>query len=435
MRVWIITIGEPLPTDTGQQRLLRSGILAGALDAGGHEVTWWSSTFNHMLKVHRQSDAVEHQITPRLRLKLLHSVSYEHNISFKRILNHRGIARQFADMATSEPRPDVILCSYPTIENSDAATRFGAERGIPVVLDVRDQWPEVFLSLAPAGLRWAARLALWPLFQTGAKALRRATAVTGVTEKFVDWGVRYASRVRGPWDTSFPMAYPDTAPTSEAIAEAERFWNEQDVPGNYKFIACFFGTLGRQFELDAVIEAARNLRSEGVLFVLCGTGDRLNHYKNLAGDCPNVMFPGWMDAPQIWTLMRKASIGLAPYPSEANYADNMPNKPLEYLSAGLPIVSSLRGGLEQLLEHNCCGLTYRNKDAADLASKILVLKQDPGLLARMSDNAANTFRSHFKAEDVYGRMVAYLETIAAAGGYRAPTSSRGFTRDEGGSRH
>ncbi len=46
MRVWLLTVGEPLPTDGGSDRVWRTGFLARALADRGHEVVWWSSAFD-----------------------------------------------------------------------------------------------------------------------------------------------------------------------------------------------------------------------------------------------------------------------------------------------------------------------------------------------------------------------------------------------------
>jgi hypothetical protein len=53
MRVWLITVGEPLPLDGPGERMLRTGILAAFLAARGHEVVWWSSSFDHVRKRQR----------------------------------------------------------------------------------------------------------------------------------------------------------------------------------------------------------------------------------------------------------------------------------------------------------------------------------------------------------------------------------------------
>ena len=70
----------------------------------------------------------------------------------------------------------------------------------------------------------------------------------------IEWGLRYAGRAKGKLDVDFPMAYPDNPPDADAQEAAEAFWNRLGIGAHDEhFIACFFGTLGRQFELETVI--------------------------------------------------------------------------------------------------------------------------------------------------------------------------------------
>ena len=52
MRVWLVKVGEPLPIDR-MVRPFRYGVLAQMLASEGHEVTWWTSTFDHVTKKQR----------------------------------------------------------------------------------------------------------------------------------------------------------------------------------------------------------------------------------------------------------------------------------------------------------------------------------------------------------------------------------------------
>jgi glycosyltransferase involved in cell wall biosynthesis len=150
-----------------------------------------------------------------------------------------------------------------------------------------------------------------------------------------------------------------------------------------------------------------------VRFVLCGTGPDSEKYSRQAQARPNVLMPGWVNAAQIWTLARMSMAGLAPYVSSDNFVRNLPNKPIEYLSAGLPIVSSLQGVLARLLAEQHCGFTYRNGDVEQLAGAIARLRDDSQLWAQMSANALRIYRERFVAENVYREMQDYLAEISA----------------------
>jgi hypothetical protein len=128
LRIWLITIGEPLPIDGANDRLHRSGMLAILLVSKGHEVVWWTSTFDHARKKQRFNIDTSIEINDCFNIRLLRSVNYKKNMSINRIINHYMLARKFSKLARLESRPDIILCSFPPIELSVVATRYGKER-------------------------------------------------------------------------------------------------------------------------------------------------------------------------------------------------------------------------------------------------------------------------------------------------------------------
>lgn len=418
MRIWIITVGEPLPIDEGQERLLRSGILVEMLRERGHEIVWWTSTFDHVRKQHRFDRDTACTLDNGASMRLLHGCGYRTNISWRRILDHAGVARRFTSSAAAEPRPDVILCSFPTLELSVAATRYGRERGIPVVLDIRDLWPDILLELAPQWLRPIANLALWPMWRQAREACRGATAICASSPRFVKWGLSHAGRDASVFDRDFPFGYLAKPPATDRVARAYEFWRAHGVSANDgSFVACFFGTMGDQFDLETVIDAAGILERRGVpvKFVLCGAGPREPMLKQRARGLRNVMFPGWVGAAEIWTLMRLSSVGLAPYLDNAGFSGNYPNKTIEYLSAALPVVSSLRGYFRALLEECACGVTYPSNSSVALADAISAIRAAPDLRAALSVRAEAVYNERFEGRRVYEAMIDHLSDIADAG--------------------
>lgn len=388
----------------------------------------WTSTFNHVTRRQRAERDHTIDVADGYRIKMLHGPGYTKNVSLRRLVDHIVIARKFRKLASWEPIPDIILCSMPTIELSAAAIEYGAERGIPVVLDIRDLWPDIFLEVIPQWLQAAGTLLLAPMFRSVGNSCRNATALFSITPAILEWGLKYAGRTRAAYDGVFYHGYKSEPPDAESVQNANDFWDRQGITekGN-KFIVSFFGYFGRQFEFETVIRAAASLEAqhEGFLFVLCGDGDRLTEYRKLAYRSPNIMFPGFIGRAEIWTLMRRSSVGLAPYKND--FPDSIPNKAIEYFSAGLPVVSSLQGTMRQLLANHDCGVTYANGKPEELACVLRHLRDSPSQLLNMSERALDVFREKFVADKVYGETAHHLEQIAAAyrkGGGALSSTSR-----------
>jgi glycosyltransferase involved in cell wall biosynthesis len=107
-----------------------------------------------------------------------------------------------------------------------------------------------------------------------------------------------------------------------------------------------------------------------------------------------------------------ASVGLIPGTNTFSLVMSYPNKAVEYLSAGLPIVSGLGGALSRLLAEWQCGVTYPEGDHAALAGVIRNLAEDRAKLDRMRGQSALLYRSKFDPAKVYASMVSHIEDVA-----------------------
>lgn len=408
-RVWVITTGEPLPTDGQGDRLLRSAMLCETLANQGHEVLWWTSDFDHVRKCHRTGSNSRFEVDANLKIQTLASIGYRRNLSVRRIFDHAGVAKQFRKMVVGEPKPDVILSSLPTLELCEEANAYGQKHQIPVALDIRDLWPDLFLDCVPSGLKWAGKMALQPMFRSIQRICSQATAICGITEPFVQWGLDYAGRPKTALDKTFAMAYRDRAPSPDERRKAEEFWDSLGIDDS-KFVLCFFGVIGRHSEIETVVRAARNLEQScpDLRVVLCGLGPNLERCRALAEGSSVIQFPGWIHAAQIWTLLRRSQVGLAPFINCDNYTKNLPNKPIEYLSAGLPIITSIQGLLSEILTANRCGWTYPQGDTQALARLMEQLYRDRKALEPMRERSLALYRDNYRAEEVYHQMANHL---------------------------
>lgn len=421
MKFWLVKTGEPLPSaHRNLERMHRTGQLGEILASRGHSVTWWTSTFDHYGRRQLYAEDTDYCWHDNITIRMLHGCGYQRNVSFSRMREHRVIAAKFAVRARQDTPPDIIYCAYPTIEFSVEAVRYGAEVGIPVVLDIRDLHPDIFADVFPRWARPLAKIWLVRAKWRSELACSGATAISGVTEEFRNWGLQRAGRSCTEWDRWFPFGYQSRMPQVADREKAEKFWDNLGVRSDDSFRVCFIGTIGRTLDLDQVISAAFHVaENTRIHFVLCGAGERLFHYQRLAKNLTNVVFPGRINAAQIYVLMRRCSVGLDPLPDRFDFLASINNKAIEYMSGRLPVVSCPdRGVLAEMLSAQGCGISWKAGSGVDLARVLTSLSQAPEVVEHMSAQATRVFDERYKAEIVYGEMASHLERLAHFGPFQ-----------------
>jgi glycosyltransferase involved in cell wall biosynthesis len=385
---------------------------------GGDEVVWFNNTFDHYQKKHRFAQSTITAPEPNLTLVGLQGRAYTKNVSLRRILHHRDVEADWWRITRTMPKPDVIVASMPPLELSRAAVRYGEHHGVPVIVDIRDLWPDIFLEVFPQKTLWAGRFAVSPFYNMLRESVRKSSAISGVSEYAVDWALGKVGRRRGVFDGALPLAYSPSQVDAAALAKAGNFWDAAGVYADQKFLTvCFFGSLTPRIELDTVFTVAQNLSADmqgKVRIVVCGIGQRAGEVQQCASQTPFLISGGWINAAQIAVLMQRSQIGLLPYPSSDDFTKIIPNKVFDYLSGGLPILTCLTGATGNLVTERGVGWMYRNGDAGNLARMLLDLSNHPEHISLAAARSAEVAKE-FSAEKIYGEFRDRLIRIIAAG--------------------
>lgn len=414
LHIWILAVGEPLPADSADERLLRAGLVARDLSQRGHRVTWWTSAFDHRRRCFR--DRPESFTHEGIEYRLLRGCGYKRNVSFRRMLDHRQVAAEFVRRAAGENRlPDVLFAAYPTVDLAGAAVDFGRRVQRPVIADIRDLWPDIFASAVPAPFRPLADLANTPFKLRSASVLGGATAITAVTRSVMEWGVARAGRSIRALDRAIPLALEHVTLTPDELEAAKRSLAAKGVNASGdKIRVVFAGTLSRQFDFEPIMRAAEALRDLPFEFVIAGTGESEQALRVRAAGLPQVTLVGWLGRTELAALLASATLGLAPYIPTWDFELIMPNKVSEYLAWGLPLVSSLGREVATLLEKEGVGVTYSRHESSALIQQLRLLAGDRSRIEAMSARARALFAARFSAEKTYVAMANYLEEVAAA---------------------
>ena len=298
----------------------------------------------------------------------------------------------------------------PTPGLCAVATKYGKYKNIPVVIDVVDMWPDIFLDVFPNWIRPFVKMGLFPLFLKNRILFQKATAIYGVSRTYLDWGIVYSGRAQNKkTDKVFPLGYEELSLNYKQVCSEKKYLQDKGVAFD-KLICCYFGQLESTYDVETILEAATILKQ--TQFVLCGLGSKMNFLLNMAKKLDNVLFLGWVAPTTLNVLMRLSAVGLATYTKNA--PQSLPYKPFEYFSGGLPVISSLHYELEQILSKNDCGLTYEAGDAQSLVNAILYLQNNSEKRAQMGKNARRLFEEKYSADKIYPAMADHMEGIVSA---------------------
>ena len=147
MLIWLIQRAESTPQDPNSPRAMRMGMVADYLVRKGHQVIWWTSTFNHYSKTQRFGGDVRVRIGPLYSIQYLHTAGYKKNISLKRMVDNYFFSKKFESMARMElNKPDLIFCSFPILNVCLSVLKYTRQNNIPWVIDVRDLWPDALVQ-------------------------------------------------------------------------------------------------------------------------------------------------------------------------------------------------------------------------------------------------------------------------------------------------
>lgn len=409
LRVWLIKEGEALPVVEGV-RLMRMGALAKYLAEHGHQVTWWSSSFIHQEKRYVFKENKACRIDDGEKLICLYSpVVYKKNISARRIIYHKMLGLQFKRLSKKAKKPDIILCAWPLAEFAREAIRYGRENDVPVVLDARDQWPDIFIRAFPGPLQKVGDLALKPLKKQAADLFRSAYGITAMIDSGLKWACSYAGRNPGENDRIIYIGNNRVPLDEKQFREMLGWWKERGV-GEADWILCFFGTFGSHIAIDTVIKAVKELSEDypNIKLVLGGGGDREAEFREVAEGCKNVVFAGWLDNAQMVSLMKIAKCGAFSIKNTFDFKDTFNNKAIQYISEGLPVLNSLSGFAKELIAERNMGITYDCDSIQDCKAKILQLYHDENSRKQMGENALECFCEKFDAEIVNRQFEEYL---------------------------
>jgi len=387
MNVWIIREAEVMTSSNSKK--FRYISLSLSLIESSHKVIFFTSSFDHFSKKQKALSELKHY-NQNIEFVLLKSISYLKHISLLRLINQFQLAMSFKSNSKLLAKPDIIICSVPSIQLAHNAVKFANKYNIPIILDIVDLWPDLFRHFLPTALRIIAFPYMFFLRNQLKRSIRNTTAITALTDSYLSWGLSY----REP---------------SIELVKTIPLANESVIKknSNNDFTVLFVGSITRQFNFTPLFDAASKLQS--INFSIVGDGDLLKKLKNNYPNLPNLKWTGWLEAEQLEKELLNSSIAIMPYKDLPHFQKNITNKFSEYLAYGLPILSSVSGEMRELIERYECGHFFSNSEK--LYELILEYRDNPVKLKQHRENSKRLQRERFDQKTVNKDFVDFIQLV------------------------
>ncbi len=362
----------------------------------GFEVEVVSSSFRHQTKMQRDL-AYVNTVKEKYSVHLLYEPDYQKNISLKRLYSHHYFAKQVRKYLEKRKRPDVIICSVPSLAVGSAVTKFANEYNIKVIVDIQDLWPEAFKMAI--NIPFVSDILFLPMKVQANHIYARADRIMAVSETYVERGMSKNKKN----NSGLPLFI---GTDSKLVEEA--------ISGNYvqknkdEFWIAYVGALGHSYDLHTVITAISYLKQEGysnIVFKIMGDGVLADEFKKDAKEQNiNCDFMGFLEYGKMMSTLMQCDVAVNPI--VGNSVASIINKVSDYAMAGVPVINTQNSKeYRELIEKYRCGINCKNGDYKSMALAIKRLFDDRELCLQMGLNSKKM------GEVCFDRQKTYLSVI------------------------
>lgn len=307
-----------------------------------------------------------------------------------------AFSRRFCSVFRRFERPDAICASSPDPFAAAAAVKVARHLGVPVILEVRDLWPESIVAYQGRSPKNPVIKAMYGMEK---RLYRSADRLVFTMEGGADY-----IREKG-WDGEVDLSSVRHINNGVDLAEFEAcrgipfFDADLNDPSTFKVV--YAGSVRTAYHLEDVVDAALLLQSKhpDIRFLIWGDGDRRPALEARCREkgVRNVLFKGRVDRRHIPAILSKADATLLQLyqnggPGILRYGCS-PNKLFDYLAAGKPVIVGFAAGYD-LVERYGCGMSASGGPAALAEAALRLRFLSPEKYVAMCRNAARAARDY-----------------------------------------
>lgn len=354
MNIWIVN-HYAIPPSLGG--LVRHYYYSKNLQKKGHSVRIFASSRIHNTDINLIGDSslYKEQEMSGIEYTFVKSSNYSGN-GLDRIYNFITFPFQIRKTLKEfykREKPDVIYTSSPDLFVAFFSLLFGRKHKIPVLVEVRDLWPESIVEYNHISKK---NPIIKLLYQLEKWIYKNADQLVFTFEG----GKEYISD-RGWGDIINPgkIHYINNGVDLDEYREdMEKYTlDDSDLEGDV-FKVVYIGSIRRANNVQMLVDAAEEVkrRGENVRFLLYGDGTEKDFLEKKCQQLglDNIIFKGHIEKKYIPYVLSKSNLNILNYIQASTWKyGGSQNKQFEYLASGRPICSNVKMGYSIIEKCNC----------------------------------------------------------------------------------
>ena len=302
---------------------------------------------------------------------------------------------------------DLVMGTSPPIFQAASAWIVASLRRRPLLLEIRDLWPEFAIDMGILKNPLLIRLSRW----LERFLYRRATYLMVNSPAYVDYLVEKGvppSKITFLPNGVDPQMF-------DPAANGNGLRHEVNLEG--KFVVMYAGAIGPANDLGVLLDAARELRQETrIRFLILGDGKERKRLQaeSEAQQLDNVIFVGARPKQEMPYYLASADACVAILQDIRMFRMTYPNKVFDYMAAGRPVLLAIDGVIREVVEAARAGIYVPPGNPKALAEAVLYLAGSTEQREAMSKQGRSYVEKHFNRADQSLDFTKLLEKAASA---------------------
>jgi glycosyltransferase involved in cell wall biosynthesis len=181
------------------------------------------------------------------------------------------------------------------------------------------------------------------------------------------------------------------------------FYKDNSITKKEKFTVVFRGKFLPEAGIKHIIKAADLLKNKEVDFLIIGSGFLEKEIKSFINEVKldNLsLISGYLSFKKIRGEMLSSHVSLGQFEDHDRLQRTIPHKCFETMAMGLPYVTARTPAISEILKDGKSCLFVNMADPKDLAEKIMILKNNPGLANTIGENGYKLYKERFTPKNL-----------------------------------